>query len=79
MEFRMEKDTIGEIQVPADKFWGAQTQRSKENFPIGTERMPKEIVYAFALLKKVLQRQTMTWVCLRKIKVTLSVLLPIES
>ncbi|MFP7479600.1 class II fumarate hydratase [Terribacillus saccharophilus] len=52
MEFRMEKDTIGEIQVPADKFWGAQTQRSRENFPIGTERMPKEIVYAFALLKK---------------------------
>ncbi|PAD20520.1 class II fumarate hydratase [Terribacillus saccharophilus] len=52
MEFRMEKDTIGEIQVPADKFWGAQTQRSRENFPIGSERMPKEIVYAFALLKK---------------------------
>ncbi|QXE02655.1 class II fumarate hydratase [Terribacillus sp. DMT04] len=52
MEFRVEKDTIGEIQVPADKFWGAQTQRSKENFPIGTETMPKEIVYAFALLKK---------------------------
>lgn len=52
MEFRVEKDTIGEIQVPADKFWGAQTQRSRENFPIGSERMPKEIVYAFALLKK---------------------------
>nr|WP_318540545.1 class II fumarate hydratase [Terribacillus saccharophilus] len=52
MEFRVEKDTIGEIQVPADKFWGAQTQRRRENFPIGSERMPKEIVYAFALLKK---------------------------
>lgn len=52
MKFRVEKDTIGEIQVPADKFWGAQTQRSRENFPIGSERMPKEIVYAFSLLKK---------------------------
>ncbi|SCW65289.1 fumarase, class II [Paenibacillus tianmuensis] len=52
MEFRTEKDTMGEIQVPADKLWGAQTQRSKENFKIGTERMPLEIVRAFALLKK---------------------------
>lgn len=52
MEFRTERDTMGEIQVPADKLWGAQTQRSKENFKIGTERMPLEIVRAFALLKK---------------------------
>lgn len=52
MEYRVEKDTIGEINVPADKLWGAQTQRSKENFKIGQEKMPKQVVYAFALLKK---------------------------
>ncbi|KIL45579.1 class II fumarate hydratase [Jeotgalibacillus soli] len=52
MDFRIEKDTLGEIQVPASSYWGAQTQRSKENFPIGIEQMPLEIVYAFAELKK---------------------------
>lgn len=52
MDYRIEKDTIGEIKVPADKYWGAQTQRSKENFPIGNERMPKEVIHAFAILKK---------------------------
>jgi fumarate hydratase class II len=52
MDYRVEKDTIGEIQVPAEKYWGAQTQRSKQNFPIGNENMPKEIVKAFAVLKK---------------------------
>lgn len=52
MDYRVEKDTIGEIKVPADKFWGAQTQRSKQNFPIGNEKMPKEIIQAFAILKK---------------------------
>ena len=52
MNYRIEKDTLGEIKVPADKLWGAQTQRSKENFPIGTEKMPKEVVRAFAILKK---------------------------
>ncbi|RDW19871.1 class II fumarate hydratase [Oceanobacillus chungangensis] len=52
MEFRVEKDTLGEINVPADKFWGAQTERSKQNFPIGNEKMPKEIIEAFAILKK---------------------------
>ena len=52
MDYRLEKDTIGEIKVPANKFWGAQTQRSKQNFPIGTEKMPKEIIQAFAVLKK---------------------------
>jgi len=53
-DFRTEKDTLGEIQVPADRYWGAQTQRSIENFPIGDERhrMPVEIVRAFAVLKK---------------------------
>ncbi|WP_411346011.1 class II fumarate hydratase [Paenibacillus sp. WLX1005] len=52
MEYRVEKDTIGEINVPADKLWGAQTQRSKENFKIGGEKMPIEVIYAFAMLKK---------------------------
>lgn len=52
MEYRVEKDTLGEINVPADKYWGAQTQRSKQNFPIGDEKMPLEITKAFAILKK---------------------------
>ncbi|MBM3177351.1 MAG: class II fumarate hydratase [Bacteroidetes bacterium] len=53
MEFRIEKDTMGEVKVPADKFWGAQTERSRNNFKIGPEAsMPKEIIYAFASLKK---------------------------
>ncbi|UAL51838.1 MULTISPECIES: class II fumarate hydratase [Metabacillus] len=52
MEFRIERDTMGEIKVPADKFWGAQTQRSKENFKIGMERMPQELIDAFAILKR---------------------------
>ncbi len=50
--FRIEKDTLGTIKVPTDKYWGAQTQRSKENFKIGEQLMPKEIIYAFAYLKK---------------------------
>lgn len=52
MDYRMEKDTIGEIKVPSEKYWGAQTQRSKQNFPIGEEKMPKEVVEGFAILKK---------------------------
>ena len=53
MEYRIEKDTIGEIKVPADKYWGAQTERSRNNFKIGpTASMPIEIIYAFAYLKK---------------------------
>lgn len=52
MEYRIEKDTMGEVKVPADKYWGAQTQRSKENFKIGTGTMPIEIIRAFAYLKK---------------------------
>lgn len=51
-KFRLEKDTLGEVQVPADKYWGAQTQRSRENFQIGTEKMPLEVVYALTLVKK---------------------------
>ncbi len=52
MEYRIEKDTMGEMQVPADKYWAAQTQRSVQNFQIGGERMPMEVVYGFANLKK---------------------------
>lgn len=52
MEFRKEKDSIGYINVPADKYWAAQTQRSSENFRIGGHTMPKEIIRAFAILKK---------------------------
>lgn len=52
MTYRIEKDTMGEIEVPNDKYWAAQTQRSLENFPIGNEKMPKEIIEGFAHLKK---------------------------
>lgn len=52
MDYRIEKDTMGEIKVPADKLWGAQTQRSLQNFKIGGERMPIEVVYAMAIVKK---------------------------
>lgn len=52
MSFRKEKDSIGYVDVPADKYWGAQTQRSSENFRIGGHRMPIEIIRAFAILKK---------------------------
>ncbi|NQY20569.1 MAG: class II fumarate hydratase, partial [Campylobacteraceae bacterium] len=52
MDYRIEKDTMGEIKVPANKYWAAQTQRSIENFPIGDEKMPKEVVRGFAYLKK---------------------------
>lgn len=52
MDYRIEKDTLGEIKVPADKFWGAQTQRSKENFKIGVEKIPERMVKAFSILKR---------------------------
>ena len=52
MNFRIEKDTMGEMKVPADKYWAAQTQRSVHNFEIGNEKMPLEVVYGFANLKK---------------------------
>jgi len=54
MDYRIEKDTMGEVKVLAEKYWGAQTQRSLENFKIGNigDRMPLEIIYAFAYLKK---------------------------
>lgn len=53
MNYRIEKDTMGEVKVPAEKYWGAQTERSRNNFKIGPEAsMPREIIYAFAYLKK---------------------------
>jgi len=54
MEYRVEHDSMGEVRVPADKYWGAQTQRSHENFKIGVsiETMPREITHAFGILKK---------------------------
>ena len=56
MEYRLEHDSMGEIRVERDKKWGAQTQRSLENFRIGGERMPAEIIRAFAVLKKACAR-----------------------
>ena len=52
MEYRIERDSMGEMQVPADRYWGAQTQRSYQNFKIGGELMPREITHAFGILKK---------------------------
>jgi fumarate hydratase, class II len=52
MDFRIEKDTMGEVKVPADKLWGAQTQRSKENFRIGGDHFPREMIKALGVLKK---------------------------
>ncbi len=56
MEYRIEKDTMGEMKVPADRYWGAQTQRSFQNFKIGNEVMPREITHAFGILKKAAAR-----------------------
>ena len=52
MEYRTERDSMGEVRVPADRYWGAQTQRSLQNFEIGTEKIPREVIRAFAVLKK---------------------------
>lgn len=52
MEYRIEHDTLGEVKVPADHKWGAQTQRSFENFKIGKNKIPEDIIHAFAILKK---------------------------
>ncbi len=52
MANRIEKDTMGEVHVPADRYWGAQTQRSKQNFRIGSQKIPIEVIHAFGVLKK---------------------------
>ena len=51
MEYRIEHDSMGEVKVPAEALWGAQTERSRQNFPIGNEKMPREIIHAFGILK----------------------------
>ncbi|MBR6684397.1 MAG: class II fumarate hydratase, partial [Firmicutes bacterium] len=56
MEYRIERDSMGEMQVPADRYWAAQTQRSFQNFKIGGELMPREITQAFGVLKKAAAR-----------------------
>lgn len=56
MQYRQEKDSIGYIDVPADQYWGAQTQRSTQNFKIGNNTMPREVIHAFAILKKAAAR-----------------------
>ena len=60
--YRIEHDSMGEVKVPADKLWGAQTERSHENFEIGVgiETMPREITKAFGYLKRLLLLQTMS-------------------
>ena len=52
LEYRIEQDTMGEMPVPFDKYYGCQTARSVVNFPIGTERMPAEGIHAFGILKQ---------------------------
>ena len=52
MKYRIERDSMGEMQVPADRYWGAQTQRSLQNFKIGGDVMPREITHAFGILKR---------------------------
>lgn len=61
MEYRVERDSMGEMKVPADVYWGAQTQRSYENFRIGSEKMPPELIRALGMLKKQRQWPTTTW------------------
>ncbi|MBI3500249.1 MAG: class II fumarate hydratase [Bacteroidetes bacterium] len=69
MDFRIEHDTMGEVKVPADKYWGAQTERSRNNFRIGPEAsMPKEIIHAFAYLKKAAARANLELKVLSKEK-----------
>ena len=73
MKYRIEKDTLGEVKVPHDVYWGAQTERSRANFKIGaTASMPLEIIYGFAYLKKPLP-QTMMLIS-HNLQMTLSLL-----
>ena len=51
-DFRLEKDSLGNVKVPKDKFWGAQTQRSIKNFSVGDELIPLDIIYSLTLIKK---------------------------
>ena len=69
MEYRIEKDSMGEIKVPSDKLWGAQTQRSLEHFHISTERMPPELIHALASVKRAAARVNLDLGLLDKNKV----------
>ena len=71
MKVRIEKDTMGTVEVPAERYWGAQTQRSKDNFKIGNQKMPYEIIMAFAYLKKAAAITNMELGVLPKEKATL--------
>ncbi len=71
MEYRKEKDSIGYIDVPADKYWAAQTQRSSQNFKIGGQQMPQEVIQAFAILKKAAAKTNAELGVLPKKKATL--------
>ena len=64
MDYRIERDSLGEVHVPADRLWGAQTQRSLENFRIGTERMPREVHEALLLIKRAAARVNASLGCL---------------
>ena len=69
MKYRIEKDTLGEVKVPESVYWGPQTERSRQNFKIGTSNpMPIEIIYGYAHLKNQLQWQIMNLVFWKKIK-----------
>jgi fumarate hydratase class II len=57
-EYRTDTDSLGEVQVPADKLWGAQTQRSLEHFSIGQDLIPREMITAYAILKKAAANST---------------------
>lgn len=65
---RIESDSMGEIAVPADKYWGAQTERSLHHFNIGNDIMPREVTHAFGILKKLPPLQTWIWASYPKIK-----------
>ena len=71
MTHRKEKDSIGYINVPADKYWAAQTQRSRQNFKIGGQTMPTEVIRAFAILKKAAAQTNAEVGVLPKAKATL--------
>ena len=71
MAFRKEKDSIGIVKVPADKYWAAQTQRSKQNFKIGGQQMPIEVIHAYAILKEAAARTNADLGVLSKAKASL--------
>ena len=74
MKYRKEKDSIGYVKVPADKYWGPQTQRSIENFKIGGNQMPIEVIRAFAILKKAAAKTNAELGVLSKAKANLCLL-----